>query len=122
MKKRAKETDEEARRRLRLIAIRYRLGIECIDFLSNEEVREALHQFEIGLLPVGFPTIQRARPKRGSGLSIQPPCYDNPGCGKGERDQHPVLASRNAQDRKVPKKPVAHRSPRETRAYKRALT
>jgi hypothetical protein len=64
MKKRAKETDEEAHRRLRLIAIRYRLGIECIDFLSNEEVREALHQFEIGLLPVGFPTNQRARPKR----------------------------------------------------------
>jgi len=64
MKKRAKETDEQARQRLHLIAIRYRLGIECIDFLSNKEVWEALHQFEIGLLPVGFGVVQRARPKR----------------------------------------------------------
>lgn len=108
MKKRAKETDEEARQRLHLIAIRYRLGIECIDFLSNEEVREALHQFAIGLLPVGFAPFSASDLSAGSGLSIQPPCHDNPDCDNGERDQHPVLASWNAHNRKVPKKPVAH--------------
>ena len=57
----AKETDEQARQRLQRVAVQYHLEIEYIDFVSIEEVREALHQFDIGLLPERFDIVHRAK-------------------------------------------------------------
>jgi hypothetical protein len=45
------ETSEQDRERLRFIAQQYGLGTANVDVLSVEEVREALRQFDAGLLP-----------------------------------------------------------------------
>lgn len=49
------------RQRLQRVAVQYHLEIEYIDFLSIEEVREALHRFDIGLLPERFEAVHRAK-------------------------------------------------------------
>jgi hypothetical protein len=55
------------------------------------------------------------------GLPLQPQRNGYPDQQNGEYKQHPVL-SRNAEDRDVPHKPVAHESPHETPSYNQALT
>ena len=54
--------------RLQRVAVQYHLEIEYIDFVSIEEVREALHQFDIGLLPERFDIV--IEPNAGSHLPI----------------------------------------------------
>jgi hypothetical protein len=51
MIQRSSEANERAREKPRSIAKRYGLGDASMDFHSTEEVWEALHQFDMGLLP-----------------------------------------------------------------------
>jgi hypothetical protein len=44
--------DEQVRKRLRLVAAKYHLEPAKVDMLSTEEIMEALHQLEVGFLPI----------------------------------------------------------------------
>lgn len=51
MIERMSEANERARERLRSVAKRHNLDDANVDFLLIEEVLEALHQYDMGMLP-----------------------------------------------------------------------
>jgi len=52
MNQHVRETNEQARVRLKLAAEKFGLNTADVDFLSSEDVAEALRQIDAGLLPV----------------------------------------------------------------------
>jgi hypothetical protein len=55
-------TPTQARKRLRRIVEQYGLDIGEIEMIPIELIREALHRFDIGLLPdrLSYPTIEKS--------------------------------------------------------------